>query len=116
MNSTSQLRISLQLHISNSISQDLVPDSCCRIVGFSQSYKESFTCNFLGLSVGVELPHHIVASDLHVHLDILPPLNSTSRGSPREPHYEDGEHSDPLQSYKLQVNSTRQRTAETKCE
>ena len=96
-------------------SQDLVPDSCCRIVGFSQSYKESFVCNFLGLAVGVELPRHIVASDIHVHLDILPPLNSKSSGSPREIHYEEGGASDPLQSYKLQVNSARQRTAETKC-
>ncbi len=54
--------------------KDLVPESCCRIVGFSQSYKEMFVCNFLGLAVGANLPKHVVSSDQHVLLDILPPL------------------------------------------
>lgn len=55
-------------------SQELIPDSCCRIIGFSTKYVESYLCEFLGLSVGVNLPKHIVDSEFHVLLDILPPL------------------------------------------
>ena len=56
------------------VMQELLPANCCSIVGFSNSYQESYRCNFLGLSVGVNLPQHIVESEFHVLLDILPPL------------------------------------------
>lgn len=56
------------------IFQVLLPENCCQIIGFSSKYQESFRCNFLGLSVGVNLPEHIVNSEFHVLLDILPPL------------------------------------------
>lgn len=98
--------------------KDLVPESCCRIVGFSSAYKEPFVCNFLGLSVGVELPPHVVASELHVLLDILPPLGRhysrvneevslpLSRQASPEP--------DPLRYYKLMVYSAAARLTEQK--
>ncbi len=86
--------------------QDLVPDVCCRIVAFSSVYQESFSCNFLGLSVGVELPAHVVASEHHILLDILPPLSR-----PVSPGTED-----PLGTYKLMVYSALPRVAEPKCE
>lgn len=113
-----------------SISQDLVPESCCRIVGFSDEYKEPFLCNFLGLSVGVELPAHVVASDQHVLLDILPPLKRDHT------HYSQeelrtrqllmvggdgkgagqGTGKDPLQNYKLMVYTAQPRSLEQKSE
>lgn len=92
--------------------QDLVPESCCRIISFSSSYKEPFVCNFLGLSVGAELPPHVVASELHVLLDILPPLGR---------HYSLNEEevppqADPLRHYKLMVYSAAPRLPEQKCQ
>ena len=83
-----------------------MPDVCCRIVAFSSVYQESFSCNFLGLSVGVELPAHVVASEHHILLDILPPLSR-----PVSPGTED-----PLGTYKLMVYSALPRVAEPKCE
>ena len=83
-------------------------------MGFSPTYEESYVCNFLGLAVGVELPAHIVASELHVLLDILPPLRRHySRVDPGEREGEmEGEREaeavavvDPLWSYKLMVYS-----------
>lgn len=102
--------------------QDLVPESCCRIVSFSSSYKEPFVCNFLGLSVGVELPPHVVASELHVLLDILPPLGryysklSEDLQGPPGPGQDAGVGAtDPLRYYKLMVYSAAQRLTEQKC-
>ena len=109
-------------------SQDLVPASCCRIVGFSENYKESFVCNFLGVTVSVELPPHVVASELHVLLDILPPLGrhySRLQNDPVAPSSsfqdaaatsQDSSSSDRLGSYKLMVYSAQSRTSEQKCE
>lgn len=95
------------------ILKDLVPESCSSIVSFSSVYKEPFVCNFLGLSVGVELPPHVVASELHVLLDILPPLrrhysklNEESTTTPD---------ADLLRHYKLMVYSAAQRLPEQKC-
>ena len=91
-----------------------MPESCCRIVSFSSAYKEPFVCNFLGLSVGVELPPHVVASELHVLLDILPPLgrhySKLSEDVPQQQHGVD-----PLRHYKLMVYSAAQRITEPKC-
>lgn len=89
--------------------KELVPDVCCRIVGFSVTYQESFHCNFLGLSVGVELPAHVVASEHHILLDILPPLTKPST-SP-QPSASD---SDLLGQYKLMVYSALPRVPEQK--
>ena len=81
-------------------------------------------CNFLGLAVGVELPAHIVASELHVLLDILPPLRRHySRVDPGEREGEvEGEKEteavavmNSLWSYKLMVYSAQQRTVEQRC-
>lgn len=93
--------------------KDLVPACCCRIVSCSSFYKEPFICNFLGLSVGVELPPHVVASELHVLLDILPPLGRHySRLS--EEVVEVSPEPDPLKHYKLMVYSAAPRMAEQK--
>ncbi len=97
--------------------QDLVPESCCRIISFSSSYKEPFVCNFLGLSVGVELPPHVVASELHVLLDILPPLGRHYSKLSEEVSQEQQQHvADPLKHYKLMVYSAAQRITEQKRE
>ena len=92
-------------------------------MGFSPTYEESYVCNFLGLAVGVELPPHIVASELHVLLDILPPLRrhySRVEGEremekEREREREVCAVVDPLWSYKLMVYSAQQRTVEQRC-
>ena len=92
-------------------------------MGFSPTYEESYVCNFLGLAVGVELPAHIVASELHVLLDILPPLRRHySRVDPGEREEVEGEKEtepvavmNPLWSYKLMVYSAQQRTVEQRC-
>ena len=108
--------------------QELVPESCCRIIGFSEEYREPFVCNFLGLSVGVELPAHVIASDQHVLLDILPPLRRDHTHYSREElqtkqgMMADGEGKgagpcrDPLQNYKLMVYTSQPRSPEQKSE
>ena len=99
--------------------QELVPDSCCRIVPFSQTYKESFVCNFLGLAVGATLPHHVVESEYHVLLDILSPLRAAAGGKAAmalpelSGTCEVG--AETLGSYKLMVYSGGGRTVEQKC-
>ena len=75
------------------------------------TYQESFHCNFLGLSVGVELPAHVVTSEHHILLDILPPLTRLSV-SPLSSSADD----DPLGQYKLMVYSALPRVPEQKCE
>ena len=109
--------------------QDLVPECCCRIVGYSHTYKESFTCNFLGLTVGVELPPHVVASEHHILLDILPPLTRHYSRSIENLSHQVGSVSggvammgsgspvgmDLLSNYKLMVYSALPRVPEQKC-
>ena len=85
-------------------------------------------CNFLGLSVGVELPAHVIASDQHVLLDILPPLRrdhahySCEEQQMRQGTTADGEGKgagswkDPLQNYKLIVYTAQPRSPEQKSE
>lgn len=98
----------------------MVPECCCRIVGYSEEYKEPFVCNFLGLSVGVELPGHVIASDQHVLLDILPPLKGQGcKVAPKEevrsrqPIMVIGEgERDVLQNYKLMVYTAQPRVLE----
>ena len=83
--------------------QELLPANCCNIVGFSSKYQESFRCNFLGLSVGVNLPKHIVDSEFHVLLDILPPLRVS--GSDRERERETASSSSSSSSSSLFLSS-----------
>ena len=78
MNKVDSRRTTLTCHVAF-LPQELLPANCCHIVGFSSKYQESFRCNFLGLSVGVNLPGHIVDSEFHVLLDILPPLKVNAR-------------------------------------
>ena len=72
-------------------------------------------CNFIGLSVGVELPPHVVASDLHVLLDILPPLRRHYSKLNDDPYPLQLQDLDPLRNYKLMVYSAAQRLQEQKC-
>lgn len=87
------------------ILKELLPESICHIVGFCCEYQESYVSEFLGLSVGVNLPKHIVDSDLHVLLDILPPLKryySRSVDDHSSPLFEE---TDSLEQYVLMVYS-----------
>ena len=106
-----------------------MPECCCRIIGYSEEYKEPFVCNFLGLSVGVQLPAHVIASDQHILLDILPPLKRQGGAGAREEVRSrqqqqqlmvvEGESSndhDPLQNYKLMVYTAQPRPPEQRSE
>ena len=64
--------------------------------------------------MGVELPPHVVASELHVLLDILPPLRRHYSKLNEEPT--PLQDVDPLRHYKLMVYSAAQRLPEQKCE
>lgn len=51
----------------------LIPSGCCSCIPYSKKYKDSWRCNFLGLAPGVEIPSHVLSSDLFVLLDIISP-------------------------------------------
>lgn len=67
-------------------------------------------CNFLGLSSTVEIPKHVVSSDMHVVVDILP----ARVGGARPVRIRDGggevegrgrEEGSPLEGHRLVVQS-----------
>lgn len=47
-----------------------IPHRCFRSVQYSDTYEESWRCNFLGLKTNAIIPSHIFESDLYVILDI----------------------------------------------
>ncbi|CAH1794494.1 unnamed protein product [Owenia fusiformis] len=49
----------------------LVPRGCCRTEPYSDTYLESWKCNFLGLSPDINIPNHIKNTEQYVMLDIL---------------------------------------------
>ena len=49
----------------------LIPLGCCRIKTESKQYFEAFQYNFLGLKENVEIPSHVLESDLFVLLDVI---------------------------------------------
>ncbi|KAM7430382.1 hypothetical protein ABFA07_018907 [Porites harrisoni] len=51
----------------------LIPSGCCSCVPYTTEYKDSYACNFLGLAPAVEIPSHILSSDLFVLVDIVSP-------------------------------------------
>ena len=48
--------------------QTLLPKGCCKVIGWSDTYIDSWRCNFLGLKPGVEIPKHV---ELYVALDVV---------------------------------------------
>ena len=42
------------------------------------SFQDSYACNFLGLAPAVEIPSHILSSDLFVLVDIVSPQGQVS--------------------------------------
>ena len=63
----------------------LIPERCCRTVVYSTGYDESYryTCNLLGLAVGIEVPDLVFNAKDCVIMDIYPPLeDSFSTPSP----------------------------------
>ncbi|XP_032241898.1 folliculin [Nematostella vectensis] len=51
--------------------KDLIPSGCVSCVSYSNVYKDSWRCNFLGLSPEVEIPAHVLSSELFVLLDVI---------------------------------------------
>ncbi|KAL9989301.1 hypothetical protein ACROYT_G003835 [Oculina patagonica] len=62
----------------------LIPSGCCSFIPYSTKYKDSWRCNFLGLAPGVEIPPHVLSSDLFVLLDIISPRGHVPEGSATE--------------------------------
>ncbi|XP_015778935.1 PREDICTED: folliculin-like, partial [Acropora digitifera] len=56
----------------------LIPIGCCSCVPYSTEYMVSWRRNFLGLSPAVEIPPHVLSSDLFVLLDVISPLERVS--------------------------------------
>ena len=99
-------------------SKDLVPEKCCQIVAFSPTYREPFVCNFLGLSSSTEIPKHVMSSDQHVVVEILPPR--CGQGRPRmrdslEAEARQRESGSPLGGHRLAVQPNS-RNGDAKCE
>ncbi|XP_068695202.1 folliculin-like isoform X2 [Montipora foliosa] len=59
----------------------LIPSGCCSCVPYSTEYKDSWQCNFLGLVPSVEIPPHVLSSDLFVLLDVISPPEHASEYS-----------------------------------
>ena len=107
----------LHLVHSCSVCQDLVPEKCCQIVPFSQTYKEPFVCNFLGLSSTTEIPKHVISSDMHVVVDIVVPRMARAGARVRDGEGEAGrqrENGSPLGGYRLAVQSNS-KNGDVKC-
>ena len=54
--------------------QNLLPRGCCKVIYTSDTYEDSWRCNFLGLTPDTELPLHTF---LYVVLDIVEPSGNT---------------------------------------
>ncbi|XP_020627296.1 folliculin-like isoform X1 [Orbicella faveolata] len=72
----------------------LIPSGCCSCIPYSTKYKDSWQCNFLGLAPGVEIPPHVLSSDLFVLLDIISPRGHVPEG-PVADQSRDDEHDFP---------------------
>ncbi|XP_015777218.1 PREDICTED: folliculin-like [Acropora digitifera] len=59
----------------------LIPIGCCSCVPYSTEYMDSWRCNFLGLSPAVEIPPHVLSSDLFVLLDVISSPEQVSENS-----------------------------------
>ncbi|CAB4035169.1 folliculin-like, partial [Paramuricea clavata] len=59
----------------------LIPSRCFKCVPYSDVYKESWTCNFLGLKTDTEIPTHILESHLYTLMDIKEQFNSSEQTS-----------------------------------
>jgi len=72
----------------------LLPKGCCRIIYYSETYEESWKCNFLGLSKFCSLPKHVLDSEHYalVNVDSPVPTNNVLELS-----------LNPFQGYKVQL-------------
>ena len=94
---------------------ELLPSKCCKAVPYSNAYIESYrySCNFLGLAVGVQLPDSLVSSSDYVILDVLPPLEDSlsppvsTATTPISCLSGDSTRNDQLLMYKYIVNRTK---------
>lgn len=50
----------------------LLPATIGTTIVFSETYQESWKCNFLGLSLDTGIPEYVIASELYIALDIIP--------------------------------------------
>ena len=92
----------------------LIPDRCCRTVVYSTGYDESYryTCNLLGLAVGIEVPDPVFNAKDCVILDIYPPLEDSystptppSSTPPSSSSSSDSARSERLSKYKFLLSN-----------
>ena len=50
--------------------QSLLPRGCCNIIPWTNTYMDTWRCNFLGLPSGTHIPAHV---ELYVCVDIVDP-------------------------------------------
>ncbi len=51
--------------------KDLLPEGCCRAISYADEYQDSWKCNFLGIAQEVEIPDHILSSNLYVLVEVF---------------------------------------------
>ncbi|XP_067672296.1 folliculin-like [Haliotis asinina] len=49
----------------------LLPKGCCRAITYSNTYEESWRCNFLGLALNVPLPNHTMSTEMFILVEVL---------------------------------------------
>lgn len=54
-----------------------LPMGCCQTIVHSNEYKDSYRCNFLGLSPDTDLPDHMKSSEFYIMLDLVHPGDTT---------------------------------------
>ncbi|XP_064634567.1 folliculin-like [Lineus longissimus] len=53
----------------------LLPRGCCSVKGYSNTYEDSWRCNFLGIPKTVMMPQHVVTSEHYLLVEVRGPLN-----------------------------------------
>ncbi|GFY13147.1 folliculin [Trichonephila clavipes] len=52
--------------------KDLLPRGCYHPIYYSDTYEDSWKCNFLGILPDVKIPDHVVQSQLHIQVEVKP--------------------------------------------
>ncbi|GIX72726.1 folliculin [Caerostris extrusa] len=61
--------------------KDLLPRGCFHPIYYSNTYEDSWKCNFLGIPPNVVIPEHVTQSQLHVQVDINPKYKNATLSS-----------------------------------
>lgn len=83
--------------------KQFIPAGCFRALYYEKEYQDSWRCNFLGLSLGVEIPFHVLQSQLFVQVKIIDKENGgESAETSSKSHFSFCENS--FDSYQFEVS------------